>query len=285
VTAAVIGGPFDGTVEVGLDSQDRQEVTPTCTDSSGQGATPGIRLKAFTAHFNPPADLNGWAYTSVCNEDYTPALEGIGRKIAAAVSEQCPVQPFAGCPRGPDGTICAPCLPQCEVFDVVEPGRPGQHRLRVPWCGEVCGAGLCTEEKVRECGRDPNGRCVCPNRFYPTFLFGREGCAPLRYPDAMPESDRDPSLAQLVPRLEPSCMGLDCSEGTEGRASACWYLTRVTGCAFGAGLRIARAADPPSLTFTEFRCEFVPDTEQLCHDGDDNDHDCLTDSDDPDCTR
>lgn len=47
----------------------------------------------------------------------------------------------------------------------------------------------------------------------------------------------------------------------------------------------ARAAEPPVRTFVEATCRLTGPTEHLCHDGRDNDEDCLTDGEDPDCDQ
>jgi hypothetical protein len=283
LTVATIGGPFDGSVEVQFDSQNRPELKPTCTDSTGMGATPGIRLKAFTRHFNSPADMEIWAYTSVCMNDFSMALHGFAEAIIGAMNPYCTPQPFAGCRNGPGGTDCSPCLPLCEVYDYLNRGTQNQARLRVPWCGEICLSGMCTEADLDSCEYDENGKCICDGGYSPILFDRQVRCAPLPYPDGVPPSERIPELADLVPRLAPTCHGMECPEETDGRASACWYLSDESDCQFGAGARIARPSDPPPGTRTQGLCAFISDSEVFCTDGVDDDEDCLTDCEDPDC--
>jgi hypothetical protein len=112
---------------------------------------------------------------------------------------------------------------------------------------------------------------------------GQEGCAPLHYPNGDPGTDRDPQLATLLPRVEPTCTGTQCADGTEGSASACWYLGTNTACAGETELRVVRAQDPPDRTFLDGECAAAFAQEETCDDGVDNDEDCLTDTLDPDC--
>ena len=197
--------------------------------------------------------------------------------------EACFLHPVSGCRDGPEGTACWPCLPRCVAFDIEDRNRPGQRRLRIPWCGEVCRDGLCSRNDLEPCGDIQDGRCVCDPPLFPTRMGHRVGCAPLYFDDALPSTNRLLELRELVPRLEPTCVGRDCGEETAGRASACWYLSSETICPFGAGIRVARAGEPAHRTFVDVRCLLKPDTERLCLDGKDNDQDCLTDCTDPDC--
>ena len=277
---AAIAGPVPEQIVVQMDSQNRPEIKPSCVDSTNEGATPGVRLKAFVEHFNSLDSMNEWAYTSVCNADFSSALQGIGNKIADIMAEKCPVQPFAGCRNGPAGTECSPCLPSCTIYDIENRGRENEQTMEVVWCGHVCENGLCTQADMQPCDYDANGKCNCPSGLSPTW-FGadkQEYCAPLHFPGA-PEVERDTALLTLVPRQDPTCQG----EGCTGRSSACWYMSANTTCEHSAGFRIVRGEDPPPRTFADGRCAIISATEQLCSDGKDNDEDCLIDEDDPDC--
>jgi hypothetical protein len=96
----------------------------------------------------------------------------------------------------------------------------------------------------------PEGRC--PGNTEPS----------LAYAGAHPEV-RDPRLP--VPR--------------------CWHLGYRSGCTFsrGAEMVISRWGEVPPRSQIRVWCLDVPATEQDCTDGKDNDEDCLTDAEDPDC--
>ena len=160
VTVAALAGPFDGSVVVQMDSQNRPELHPTCTDETGQGATPGVRLKAFISYFNSTVAMDEWAYTTVCANDFSPALAGMGDHMVAAMSGtgQCLLEPLWGCSRGTGGTLCAVCLPECTIYDVENWGTQDQRRLAVPWCGALCTDGPCTTADVEPCTYDAEGR-------------------------------------------------------------------------------------------------------------------------------
>jgi hypothetical protein len=276
---AAISGPVNQEIMVEVGTDGKPEVKPTCVDSSGQGAKPGIRIEAFVEHFNDGEAMNEWAYTSVCQTDFSATLQGIGEKLAEIMSEKCPVKPFAGCPMGPSGTTCSPCLPDCTVFDIQNRGREAQRRMRVHWCGHVCQNGLCTQADMSPCDFDEGGKCMCADGLSPTRLGDDVHCAPLLYPSA-PERERDETLLQVIPQQEPPCLGPDCPEDVSGVASACWYLTGNTTCEHGAGFKIIRGEDPPPQTFAIARCGLIPMEELFCHDGRDNDQDCLIDEED-----
>ena len=99
-------------------------------------------------------------------------------------------------------------------------GTQDHRRLAVPWCGALCTGGPCTTADVEPCTYDAEGRCTCGASLYPTRVEGQEGCAELYYANGSPGTNRDPQLATLLPRVEPSCTGTQCAEGTEGAASA-----------------------------------------------------------------
>jgi hypothetical protein len=79
---SILAGPVPSQIEVQMDAQDRPEVAPSCTDYTGEGATPGVRLRYFAGGFNTPAQLAGWAYASICQGDFQTTLEELGLEIA-----------------------------------------------------------------------------------------------------------------------------------------------------------------------------------------------------------
>ena len=290
IVAAIVG-PVPDKVEVELDAQQRPKLSFSCLDpvNPNEGGVPGIRFKAVIGHFNDDTAMNEWAFTSICSTDFSSALHGVGNKLADAMAEKCPAQPFDGCRNGPAGTSCAPCLPTCSVLDVEQRNTDQEKTLLVHWCGELCRHGLCRKDDLQPCGYDEAGRCRCPDGTYPTKIDDEEGCAPLQYPNGNPEfaappiEATDPALARLIPRQEPTCMGRDCPGGTEGVASACWFVSANTTCSFGAGFKVVESAALPPRTFTAAWCATVQPTEHHCFDGLDNDQDCLVDQADPDC--
>lgn len=278
---AVITGPVPEEIIVQRDSKDRPEVKLSCEDpvNAGEGATPAIRIKAFVEHFNTLYQMNQWAFNSICAFDFSSYLQNIAAKILGSMSEKCPVQPFAGCREGPPGTTCSPCLPDCTVYDIENPNLSEERKMEVVWCGQVCQNGPCTQAYKEECNFDENGFCRCPEGLGPTVIGSERDiyCAPLLYPDGSHESDIDPRLLKIIPKKE--CIIEDCI----GRSSACWYMSGDTWCEFGAAVRIVRGEEPPSAIVTEGGCRLIPIKETLCDDGVDNDDDCLTDEEDPDC--
>jgi hypothetical protein len=286
IVVAAIAGPVEDAVVVQKDAHDRPQLKSTCVGPSGHGATPGVRLRAFVDHFNNGAATQAWAYSSVCDGKFDDALTGIGDKLVSALSEKCPAQPFAGCSRGPAGTSCRACLPQCTVYDemVRTTGENTSEtvRFQIPWCSTICRHGPCKEGDMQACAFDPNGKCTCPQGLRPTLFEGKRYCAPLLYLNP-PDTERDPRLLSLLPQLEPAAHDNDPTTPLTGRASACWYLTENTQCPHFAGFRIIRGQDPAPQTHTQANCAVIPPSEHLCHDHLDNDEDCWVDSDDPDC--
>jgi hypothetical protein len=78
VTPSSGGTGYD--VVVGLDNSNFPELQYSCTTAM-DGAVPGIRVHSLVSAFNTPADLDDWAYSSVCSADYTAPLTGIGQQL------------------------------------------------------------------------------------------------------------------------------------------------------------------------------------------------------------
>lgn len=273
-----LAGPFSGEVFVQRDAQDRPELQSTCGPSSG--AHPGIRLRAFVEHFNEEETLDEWAFSDVCDFlIYSESMMGFGENIVSLMGDRCPDLPFSGCPRGPSGTLCSPCFPQCEVYLVEGRHTQQEATMAVPWCGHICQEGLCRQSDLHPCSFDTNGKCLCEEGFYPTLFGEQPSCAPLLYQEP-PNQEIDSRLLDLIERIEPPCDGPECL----GQASACYYLTDDTDCENGVVMRIVYGTDPPDRTFATGFCEMVATwREQSCDDGVDDDEDCLIDTQDPDC--
>jgi hypothetical protein len=241
VVAAIAGPTLGNTVTVGLDEYEQPVLEPACSSPDGTtNADPGIRLGALLEAIGEPADL-AWAQQSICSEDYTPALEGIGRGIAGRMGFQCLDTPLAGCADPAvehglpgDGQPCNDvCAPSCGVEELVD-AVYYNSRVPVPPCLEVCATGACPGNQDRS----------------------------LAYRAGHPDS-RDPDLP----------------------VEACWHIGYQPACPQSnfAELRIARQQDPLPRTFAEVRCVLLLPRESRCTDGEDNDEDCLTDAEDPDC--
>jgi hypothetical protein len=66
---------------------------------------------------------------------------------------------------------------------------------------------------------------------------------------------------------------------------ACWHVGYVELCERSnhAEVIVSRTEEPPPRSFTDLRCVLIPQDEQICDDGLDNDEDGLVDLEDPDC--
>ena len=67
---------------------------------------------------------------------------------------------------------------------------------------------------------------------------------------------------------------------------ACWQVTYRNFCPDSnfSGILVSRQSDPPPRSFAEVECRQIPQSEEACDDGLDNDEDCLVDQADPDCS-
>jgi hypothetical protein len=128
IIAGAIAGPFEGNLTVGVDENHNPKLSFVCGE-----AVSGVRIKEFVNAFTPDPEDMLWAYTSVCSNDYTPALQGLGEKIKSLVEVQCITTPLNGCPDPafangfekitnlPDAEA-AVCVPACAVMDVLPSG-------------------------------------------------------------------------------------------------------------------------------------------------------------------
>ncbi len=282
---AAVAGPVPDRVTVTRDDLGRPKVAFSCQDPEDpdQGAAPAIRLQALVGYFNSEGDLQEWAFTSICSQDFSSVSSAIAHRIADRTTDPCWKDPIAGCPNGPLGTECSPCYPRCRVTAVSYPRTPGETAKKIHWCGEVCQGGLCKPEDLEPCLYAPGSKkCTCRDGLSPTVLPDgngnlMEGCAPLRYPHPDSEAACDPTLAFL-------------SKNDPEAAPACWYVSANPNCSPSgqnvparALVNIVWAEAPPSGTSIRIECETVPLKEGNCHDGLDNDQDCKTDEEDEDC--
>jgi hypothetical protein len=141
IIVAAIAGPSNGTVVMGLNEYNNPGPKKVCGAGTKptDGAVPGVRLKEFISGFNSEVDMS-WAYTSVCDEDYTPALVGLGMKIKKLVEVACITTPLDGCPDPAaangfepltqlDETVRDTCQPLCSVM-LVETNSAGTEIFR-----------------------------------------------------------------------------------------------------------------------------------------------------------
>jgi len=129
IIAGAIAGPYNnGNLAVKADEYGWPELDPIC--GGDEGAVPGVRLYEFVASFISNEDDLSWAYTSICNADYSQALEGLGEKIKALVEVQCITTPLKGCPDPAAANGLTPitslpsneasvCEAVCEVKDIL----------------------------------------------------------------------------------------------------------------------------------------------------------------------
>ncbi|MFH2005460.1 MAG: hypothetical protein ABI333_02625 [bacterium] len=159
VVAAITGRPersepgpgYDVSVEPSDD--DSARLKPACTalsDGTTSTADPAVRLRYLVESIHPPEDL-GWAFTSICEEDYSLALQGIGSRLRGLIEHQCLSEPLHGCADpgaafGQPADTCAEndtCAPVCDVV-AKSPGSGGPPVLTsLPRCLEVCADGPC----------------------------------------------------------------------------------------------------------------------------------------------
>jgi hypothetical protein len=110
--------------------QDAYGIGPGCTGPNGIAAAPPVRLREFTEAFTPDNAF------SICNPDYTPALQSIAEKIADQIRPAC----FPACVRDID-----------RATDIVEPDCYVEQRSPDR-----------ASEWVDECKRDADGYIIDP---------------------------------------------------------------------------------------------------------------------------
>ncbi|MBK8479737.1 MAG: hypothetical protein IPL40_00955 [Proteobacteria bacterium] len=201
LVSAITGPPTP--VEVKLIAQPGEptpypEVQQTCSlgtaASANNGAFPAIRISALLNSFNARAGDVPGSLTSICTDDFRPALREVGQKIIGALGRQCAKSPLLtrtgalACAAGDDlggGVSCpAPgCLAQtdCDVQEVTPTTGGGKTTITVP----KCSAALFADESNRECG----STCPC-------WRF-------VSNPRCDPATDGTPYALQIVRKGEP----------------------------------------------------------------------------------
>lgn len=78
VIAAIAGPVVNNSVSVDIDvNTGFPSLEASCGAGTGDGAMPGIRLRALTEQFNAAAEMS-WAYSSICEPSFQPALSSLG---------------------------------------------------------------------------------------------------------------------------------------------------------------------------------------------------------------
>ncbi len=231
-------------VVVDEDPESNPQVQYSCSTTS-DSAVPAIRIFNLIAELNSETDLDAWAYTSICADDYTPFLAGVGDRIRSGLDQSCLTVPLEGCADvgvefgTPQASVtCAineRCLANCQVEDFFWRGTDDETRQEVPPCLEVMSDG--------------------------SFAAGNV--------------DRTLAYASGHPALR----------DTDLPVSACWHIIYNAYCSRSnyAELVISRQENPPPRSFATVACSLIYPDELTCGDGLDNDQDCLVDSDDPCC--
>ncbi|MBU1221143.1 hypothetical protein KKF34_01570 [Myxococcota bacterium] len=165
IAGAITGPNNNGNLSIGLNGNNNPDVNPVCAAAGDtDGAAPGIRLYEFISEFISNENDLSWAFTSICNNDYSGALEGLGEKIKALVEVQCITTPLKGCPDPaafngqtpltelPRGNECEegkPCADVCEANCSVNDLFTTGERVTINMCPQDYNGGH--PEK-----RDPN---------------------------------------------------------------------------------------------------------------------------------
>lgn len=148
IIIGAIAGPYEQTLTVNLNTDMEPKLGFSCSTSgeSEDGAVPAVRIKEFVETFVTSEDDKDWAFTSVCNEDYSPALEGFGNKIKLMQIYGCPPTPILGCPDPAAANGLTPitelqsperetCVPDCSVYESTPDGSAHDIELCAPDSG------------------------------------------------------------------------------------------------------------------------------------------------------
>ncbi len=247
VSALATAGDYDGTLTVESDTNQNPRLGRGC-----EGADYAVRLKAFVTSLTGYEEDLEWAFSSLCETDYTPALTAWAGRLTSFTSARCTGLPLLGCPdpgaaQGSAGLIAgarltalperfaAVCEPTCTVLESAGDGAPTE----VPACASGYAGGHPAEV-------DP--ALPVPACFHVVY---DPGCAVPCPPDAPATCD---------PETNP------------------WW-----GPSRGAALVISRRAEPAEAPVVTFTCAGIPLSEEDCTDGLDEDLDGLVDAADPDC--
>lgn len=232
-----------GPVEDGTVTIRRDDQDLPYVASGGGGRYPGVRLKAFVQAVDKNDDLS-WGTLSTYDEHDADL-------IAMRATGRRILRAL--------GEGCAPAPPLGCTDIAAAIGMAGDGRA----CNDACLPG-CEVTDVFDAGSaQETASPVVP-------------CVQVCHDGACPDNT-DPALAWYgghPPTLDPDLP-----------IPACWHFTYLESCEDGNGARlvVSRREAPIDWSYTEAVCEAVLPEASRCNDGLDNDGDCLTDLEDPDC--
>jgi hypothetical protein len=118
------------------------DYSPICHSANGE-ATAGLRLKQFVESFGD----NG-TFFSICNDDFSPALEKIGEKLAARLGRTCITAPLVDTDLNNDRIDA-----DCQVTDKIPQSGGGTKSEVLPACtkGKSASGSCWTMEKDTGC--------------------------------------------------------------------------------------------------------------------------------------
>jgi hypothetical protein len=123
IVATIVGNPEPVQVGQDLDMPERPALVPSCQSPSGR-ADPAVRLDFFAKQFP-----NRNAFTTICNEDLSDALQVIGTQIVSYLGSPCVQGLLADVDLDTAGAQY-----ECTVSDVLDPGTGTQEETVLPYC-------------------------------------------------------------------------------------------------------------------------------------------------------
>ncbi len=151
VVAGIVGVPNDYRDPSDIEYKDASDPTfqrnygigPGCTSAAAE-AVPPVRIRDFARAFEIDGEPNLF---SICNDDYSDALETIAEILRDQIQPACMEQCVADTDPSTDDYV----EPLCSVEEVV-PGDGGLVRRPIPACVLTCGGTPCVLP-----GDDPDG--------------------------------------------------------------------------------------------------------------------------------
>jgi hypothetical protein len=140
IVAGIVGNPTP--VEIGVDAQNNPLLLPSCTATQIQNgdAVPSIRHAQLINAFGDNGTI-----VSICDNDFTPALQRIGDLIAAALGKQCIRGNVADAQSDPNAIAVdgSSMKISCTVSDVRDFGTDKAQETLIPACSQNGGAMPC----------------------------------------------------------------------------------------------------------------------------------------------